>query len=160
MKISNDSKIRSVMYVITATMIICTIAGIIIFLLQIPDKEILLIINIFLVIVLAIKFINLGTVMYEDSGEVVTIKLFHPLENKLHCRTIEFPVKHLRDYGIKKSFRGYRMAITLESLRRKEVKCEFFLTGFGRQQLDSLIVSLEQNKQMNMQSFGLATNLR
>lgn len=149
MKISNQKKIRSLMYLIATLMIICGTSGILIFLLQLPAKEIFYIILAVAMVILTFIFKNLKTIIYEDSGEVVTIKLFHPLENKIYCPTVEFPARQLKDYGIRKTFQGYNMALTLESLRKKEIKREFRLTAFGRIQLESIISSLEQTKKMN-----------
>lgn len=141
------------MYLIGALMLIFATAGVIIFLIDIPNKEILYIIVSAILLILSVSFMKLRTFMYEDSGEVITIKRFHPLENKLHCETVEFPAKQLKDYGIKKTLQGYSIALTLVSLRKKEVRREFLLTGFGRRQLNSLRSSLEHTKQMNLNSF-------
>lgn len=152
MKISNDNKIRSLMYLIAALMMICTTAGIMIFLLQLSGKEILYTVLAFVMLILILIFKNFKTIIYEDSGEVVSIELFHPFENKIYCPRVEFPASQLKDYGIRKTFGGYSMALTVESLKKKEIKREFHLTGFARRQLDSIISSLEQTKKMNTNS--------
>ncbi|TDX86939.1 hypothetical protein [Epilithonimonas xixisoli] len=153
MKVSNDKKIRLFMYIIGALMIACVTAAIITFLLQIPSQEIIYIVLVLIMITLAIVFMKLKTFIYEDSGEVISIKLYHPLENKHHCKTIEFPAKQLKDYGIKKTLQGYNVALIVESFKKKEIKREFYLTGFGRNQLNKLISSLEHKKKINVNNF-------
>lgn len=137
------------MYIIVALMIACGTGMIVTFLLHIPYKEIIYIVLSLVMITLAIVFMRLKTFMYEDSGEVISIKIYHPLENKHHCKTIEFPAKQLKDYGVKKTLQGCNLALIVESFKKKEVKREFYLIGIGRNQLNKMISSLEHTKRIN-----------
>lgn len=150
MKISNYQRMRFFMYLICTLMIISTVVGIIIFLLINPAKEIYFLIIALILVLLGIVFFRLRAIIYDDSGEVVTIKSYHPLENKIYCPTLEFPTSQLKDYAVSKKLQGYNITITLESFRRKETKKKFLLTGFGKKQRTNLISSLENMKQMNL----------
>lgn len=141
------------MYLIVALLIIAATIGIIVFLLQIGAKEIYYIIITVMMLTLSIIFTKLRVFTYEDSGEVVTIKLFHPMDSRLDYKITEFPAKQLKNYGVKKRFQGYCMTLTLESLRKKQVQRKFILLSLGRIQLNELLTSLERAKQMDDDHF-------
>lgn len=149
MEISNYKKVRLSMQIIITLIMICMTGSIVLFLLQIPEKKIIFIIIIMITMMLAFIFINLKIFMYEDSGEVITIKFHHPLESKLHCRTIEFPSKQLKSYLIKKAFHGYEMSLILESHNKKEVQKKIFITGLTKVQNEKIKSSLEQITETN-----------
>lgn len=149
MEISNYKKVRLSMQIIITLIMIFMTGSIVLFLLQIPEKKIIFIIIIMITMMLAFIFINLKIFMYEDSGEVITIKFHHPLESKLHCRTIEFPSKKLKSYLIKKAFHGYEMSLILESHNKKEVQKKIFITGLTKVQNEKIKYSLEQITETN-----------
>ncbi|WP_379964763.1 hypothetical protein [Epilithonimonas sp. UC225_85] len=94
-------------------------------------------------------FINIRTFTFEYSGEVISIKIFHPLENELYSRSIEFPSRKLKNFAIVKKIQGYEMVFTIKSYRKKEIKEKVLLKWLNPQQLNNLIQSLEKIKTDN-----------
>lgn len=137
------------MHIIIGMMIFLTTMLIIVFLLQVAKAFLYVILFIFLIILLLI-LIDLKVFIYEDSGEVITMKVFHPLDNELRCRIVEFPAEQLKNFRLKKVLTGYCLDITLESLKKKEVRRVFIISGFESLQIGKLLSSLENSQCRNL----------
>ena len=137
------------MHITTALIFICVVLIIFTFLLRIPDKLIIFIVLAIVLVILFKIFIDLKAFIYEDSGEIISIKSYHPLKKKIYSPGLEFPVKQLKDYVIRENIEGYSVAIIIESLRKKEIRRVYHITGIGKSQFNILVRSLEQIKQLN-----------
>lgn len=125
---------------------------VVIFLLRLPGMGLIYCFLGSCLIILLRKLFNLRVLIYEDSGEVITIKLFHPINDELRSRVVEFPTSQLKSFKVDKLLRGYYFEITIKTFNRLDVRKVFTISCFEGVQIKKLVSSLEESKRKNNDS--------
>lgn len=129
--------------IISMGLFLCILSALFSYLFQelIPAGTVILAVLFLVIFILLFVLFNLKCFIYEFSGEVITIKIFHPFKKTHIHPCMEFPKDSLKDYSITKSIYGHQLKLYLKSERRKEirVKCKF---SIDREQLINLSNSL------------------
>lgn len=99
-----------------------------------------------LFIVLLVLFYRMRYFEFDSSGEVISIRSYHPVFRTLERRT-EFPKQKLRDYKIENNGGAAVMKIYLQMLERKNVAIKYSIHGLGRNKIQKLQNSLQKTKE-------------
>ncbi len=98
---------------------------------------------------LLFRFYKQTCFLYENSGEVVTIKAFHPIMQNVIGPKMEFPIRYLRRFYLEKAIIGYKLILVLKTRNEYEIRRKFILTGFLTSQIQSITRSLEETLNRN-----------
>lgn len=99
-----------------------------------------------LLIIVTMVIFRLKVFELEDSGEVFTIKTFHPASRKINYYLFEFPSRKLKTHEIRKTTFGFKLHIILESSKVRIVRRVFTFYLISSEQLGKLRNSMESSK--------------
>lgn len=83
---------------------------------------------------------------YEHSGEVVSIKYFHPLHTKPLYPSLELPTSKIRSFAILKKNGKNQLVISVYGSRNKNYCFTYILRVLSQTQLNKLSQSFVNNK--------------
>ena len=146
MKITNKHIMTRLFYVFSFIIILLIILISFFLLLNCSHKERLYVPCGLLLIVATMVIFRLKVFELEDSGEVFTIRTFHPASRKINYHLFEFPSRKLKTHEIRKTAFGFKLHIILESSKVRIVGRVFSLYLLSSEQLGKLRNSLESSK--------------
>lgn len=103
-------------------------------------------------LVLAVTFLILVIFYYrsryfelDSSGEVISIRSYHPTFKSFERRS-EFPKQKMQDYKVEKNLGGADLKINLKMADQKSTTVKFSIQGFSLNQVHKLEKSLQKTK--------------
>ncbi|SMC70131.1 hypothetical protein [Moheibacter sediminis] len=104
-------------------------------------------------ILLSISFVFL-TIMFfraryfelDSSGEVISIRSYHPIFKNMERRA-EFPKQKLQDYKVEKKPGGAVIKVYLKMLEKKNTSVKYSIQGLSKNNVQKLEKSLEKTKE-------------
>ncbi len=93
-------------------------------------------------IFLSYVFIKLNIYVYESSGEVLSLKQYHPFLNQLSAQSYDIPAENLGGYEISKIGVFYILTLKIKISAKKKIKRDFILLDLNNQNLKKMSSSL------------------
>lgn len=145
MKISNEKHIRIRMVFLLA-IIFTALAGLGFLILIINShSNILITATLGIVLVLAIlMFLRLRYFIYENSGEVLSVKYYHPMKTRPRP-VLEIPQKKLLSIEIQKNIFGKKIRITIAARSGKRA-FQYRVSGMKRHEAEAIKNLPKSNK--------------
>lgn len=112
MKVTNEKMIANRLTIIFFLIIVSISILTMLLMITIPNTAKMKILLSFFIFILLVLLYRLRCFVFEDSGEVITIKEFHPLFKKnIIFPSAEFPKNYVRKLSMEKMLIGYTMVI-------------------------------------------------
>lgn len=103
-------------------------------------------------ILLAVSFLLLTFIFFrmryfefDSSGEVISIRSYHPVFKNIEKRA-EFPKQKLQDYKIEKNTGGAVMKVYLKMIEKKNTSVQYSIQGFNKDKVQKLEKTLQKTK--------------
>lgn len=147
MRINNIKKVKFILY-LNATFLIITVIGIaFMFIINFHtlDKFLLYVryVLIAILVFLTIRILTLKCFDYENSGEVVTIRYYHPFKIGRIDPCMEIPKNNLASFNIRKEKFFSRLCLTISGNRNKKIHLWYTLYGISKHQIKEIESSLK-----------------
>lgn len=94
---------------------------------------------------LILLFFRMRYFEFDSSGEVISIKSYHPVFKSSERRS-EFPKQKLQDFKVKKNFGGADLKINLKMADKKSTSIKFSIQGFSLNQVKNIEKTLQKTK--------------
>lgn len=96
-------------------------------------------------IFLIIMFFRTRYFELDSSGEVISIRSYHPIFKSIEKRA-EFPKQKLQDYKVEKKPGGAVMKVYLKMLEKKNTSVQYSIQGFNKNNVQKLEKTLQKTK--------------
>lgn len=88
-------------------------------------------------------YINTKYFEYDCSGEIISLKTYHPLLRHRERRT-EFPKDKLKNFNISDQYLGTEINLLFNSYKPSPVKIKYNINGLNKKQVNQLKNSLQK----------------
>lgn len=103
-----------------------------------------------LIVSLLLLLLRLQCIVYENSGNCVTFRKYHPFTFKKFIPPfIELPQSSIKDFNFRKGVGISRLTLRIDSRRRKKTVVKIFLLGFSNSQNNKISSSLQSIRLKN-----------
>ena len=96
-------------------------------------------------IFLTVMFYRTRYFEIDYSGEVISLRSFHPIFKSIERRTV-FPKQKLNDYKVEKDLGGTILKLSLKMLEKKTTIIKYSVQGFSKNKIQKLEKSLLETK--------------
>ncbi len=103
---------------------------------------------IFMEIFFILVYFNIQCFEYDSSGEVISVKSYHPLLKTSERRT-EFPKDKLRSFNVSNHYDGVKLNLYLNSYKEYPVHIQYIVHGLSKKHKDQLKESLQKTVTSN-----------
>ena len=142
MIITNVKKIEQKMYLIISGVALNFLFIFYVFLVVMKNFDVAISISILLQALLILVLTRLKCLHFENSGEVITIKIYHPLrKQKINKPTLEIPKHCLSNFYL--DFRNHTLTLNLENPTEKSILKTFKVSDLSQKQLAKMTILLE-----------------
>lgn len=95
--------------------------------------------------ILTILFFRMRYFEFDSSGEVISIRSYHPVFKNIEKRA-EFPKQKLQDYKVEKKTDGAVMKVYLKMLEKRNSSVQYSIQGFDKIKVQRLERTLRKTK--------------